>query len=71
MRTTKTPKNKKIKATAIGACFSIEITAKITPTEALSREEIDTLARKLKHQLTKNISSLPYAHIYPFEVSVQ
>lgn len=63
-------KVKKVKATATGACFEIEVTAKITQSGVLSSEEVDNIKKKFMHSLTMSISKLPHAHIYPYEVTV-
>ena len=62
---------KKVMVNAAGACFQIEIAAKITNSGTLSTEEMSKLQDKLKHIFTMQIPKLPYAHLYPFQVNVK
>lgn len=64
-------KPKLVKARAKCNSFTIEIEAKIMNTMALSDHEMDDVRRKLRHRLTTTISSLPFSHIYPNEVTVK
>lgn len=59
----------RIKAEAECASFDIKLNATIT-SDGLTVEEVNDIKRKFKQQLTNNISKLPFAHVYPFEVKV-
>lgn len=61
---------KKVNASAKAACFDIEVMATIK-TRNLSAAETEDVKRKFKHHLARTISSLPFAHIYPFEVTLK
>lgn len=59
-----------VKAQAKCQSFDIEIEAKFTP-KGLVPDEVDDVRRKLKHQMTEMVAKLPFAHVYPFEVTVR
>lgn len=64
------PWQKTVKATAMAATFEIEVNAGFT-SFGLSADEVDKVRRKLIHNLTKAISTLPFAETYPWEVSIR
>lgn len=66
----KKPIKKVVRARAKCASFDIEVTAEIS-TKGLVPDEIRDIQRKLKDQLAKSISVLPFAHVYPSEVRVR
>ncbi len=61
---------RKVSALASAPCYQIEIVAKITNTN-LSTEELVKVQSDLKHRLQSQIPKLPFAHMYPFEVTVK
>jgi hypothetical protein len=63
-------KRTRIKADAECASFDINLNATITSTN-LTAEEVNDIKRKFKQQITTTIAKLPFAHIYPFEVTVK
>lgn len=65
-------KRTKRKTTAVATCsgFDIEIVA-LVKTKGLDADESQQVNRALKDKLTKTISTLPFAHTYPFEVVIR
>ncbi len=61
---------RRMTAKAKCASFDIELTAQFAP-HGLASDEINDVQRKLKQKITEAISSLPFAHIYPWEVRLR
>lgn len=61
---------KYVRVNAKCASFDIEVEAKIN-TKGLVADEIEQVQKELKHKMTAVIAKLPFAHIYPYEVTVK
>ena len=66
----KVARSKQVSAAAKCASFDIEVIASLNM-KGLAPSEQDDVRRKLRNELAKVISKLPFAHVYPSEVKTK